>query len=174
MKNAPNGNLIHTPGNKSHLMSWMQCGQTSCTVSNTTSASIIAAYQNLIITSSPANNIKVTAEELDLLHENKTDRVQVTGGDYASVLGIFHHLHCLNVLRQVVHWDYYESKNLSSSPEVYDVAHQGKLKFLSGMFLGSQSPARPLYRCNAADIDVSRQRHTLYCTMVQRSQEALE
>ncbi|KAK3686195.1 hypothetical protein B0T22DRAFT_443279 [Podospora appendiculata] len=52
-------------------------------------------------------NIRVTPEDLDAIGENKTDRVQVNGGDYAAVLGVYHHIHCLNNLRRVVHWDYY-------------------------------------------------------------------
>ncbi|KAK4107237.1 hypothetical protein N656DRAFT_849603 [Canariomyces notabilis] len=54
-----------------------------------------------------AINIRITPSELDELGENKTNRVQVNGGDYAGVLGVYHHLHCLNNLRRLIHWDYY-------------------------------------------------------------------
>ncbi|KAI0468728.1 hypothetical protein F4859DRAFT_201021 [Xylaria cf. heliscus] len=63
-----------------------------------------------------ALNVRITNDEMDLLHENKSNRVQVTGGnrqsdrheyDYVGVLGVYHHLHCLNNLRRRIHWDYY-------------------------------------------------------------------
>ncbi|KAK8010984.1 Protein of unknown function DUF3328 [Apiospora arundinis] len=56
-----------------------------------------------------ALNIRVTPEELYRLNKNSTNRIQVDGGDYLGVLGVYHHLHCLNNLRRLVHWDYYES-----------------------------------------------------------------
>ncbi|KAI1459655.1 hypothetical protein F4805DRAFT_49243 [Annulohypoxylon moriforme] len=55
-----------------------------------------------------AINIRVTGDELDILGINKTNMVQVNGGDYIGSMGVYHHLHCLNNLRMVVHWDYYE------------------------------------------------------------------
>ncbi|KAI1823340.1 hypothetical protein F4861DRAFT_335712 [Xylaria intraflava] len=62
-----------------------------------------------------ALNIRITSAEMSYLNANKTNRVQVTGGDhendheydYVGVLGVYHHLHCLNNLRRVIHWDYY-------------------------------------------------------------------
>ncbi|KAI1210102.1 uncharacterized protein F4807DRAFT_459937 [Annulohypoxylon truncatum] len=57
-----------------------------------------------------AINIRVTGDELDILGINKTNMVQVNGGDYIGSMGVYHHLHCLNNLRMVVHWDYYEPK----------------------------------------------------------------
>ena len=44
------------------------------------------------------------------LGSNVTNRIQVDGGDYLGVMGVYHHLHCLNNLRRLVHWDYYESR----------------------------------------------------------------
>ncbi|KAI0428593.1 hypothetical protein F5Y09DRAFT_343505 [Xylaria sp. FL1042] len=63
-----------------------------------------------------ALNIRITNDEMSFLKENKSNRVQVTGGnqkngyDYVGVLGVYHHLHCLNNLRRVIHWDYYGPK----------------------------------------------------------------
>ncbi|KAI1372108.1 hypothetical protein F4677DRAFT_274637 [Hypoxylon crocopeplum] len=57
-----------------------------------------------------AIDIRVSSDELDTLGINKTNRVQVNGGDYLGSMGVYHHLHCLNNLRMVVHWDYYEPK----------------------------------------------------------------
>ncbi|KAI3342535.1 hypothetical protein F4824DRAFT_512270 [Ustulina deusta] len=60
-----------------------------------------------------ALNIRITSNEMNFLKENKSNRVQVTGGnrqsdhDYVGVLGVYHHLHCLNNLRRAIHWDYY-------------------------------------------------------------------
>lgn len=65
-----------------------------------------AAWDDLL----HAINIKITGDELDLLGINKTNLVQVNGGYYIGSMGVYHHLHCLNNLRMVVHWDYYESK----------------------------------------------------------------
>ncbi|KAI0891961.1 hypothetical protein F4806DRAFT_289454 [Annulohypoxylon nitens] len=61
-----------------------------------------------------AINIRVTGDELDTLGINKTNMVQVNGGDYIGSMGVYHHLHCLNNLRMVVHWDYYEPKYRNS------------------------------------------------------------
>ncbi|KAI1764095.1 hypothetical protein GGR53DRAFT_494963 [Hypoxylon sp. FL1150] len=58
-------------------------------------------------------NIRIGSDELDLLNENKTHRVQVTGGkgdDYVGVLGVYHHMHCLNNIRRLLSWDYYGPK----------------------------------------------------------------
>ena len=60
-----------------------------------------------------ALNIRIGNDELDLLNENKTNRVQVTGGkgnDYVGVLGVYHHMHCLNNIRRLLSWDYYGPK----------------------------------------------------------------
>ncbi|KAI1147054.1 hypothetical protein F4825DRAFT_167328 [Nemania diffusa] len=60
-----------------------------------------------------ALNIRITNDEMTMLKENKTNRVQVTGGDpekdfdYVGVLGVYHHLHCLNNIRRMIHQDYY-------------------------------------------------------------------
>ncbi|KAI2603139.1 uncharacterized protein GGS25DRAFT_510192 [Hypoxylon fragiforme] len=65
-----------------------------------------AAWEDLLY----AIDIRVTGDELDTLGVNMTNRVQVNGGDYLGSIGVYHHLHCLNNLRMIVHWDYYEPK----------------------------------------------------------------
>ncbi|GAB1319328.1 hypothetical protein MFIFM68171_09538 [Madurella fahalii] len=71
-----------------------------------------------------ALNVRVTSSELDMVGEDKTNRVQVNGSDYAGVLGVFHHLHCLNNLRRVVHWDYYGPRLANAKhPEGYSKEH---------------------------------------------------
>ncbi|KAI2468123.1 hypothetical protein F4781DRAFT_432668 [Annulohypoxylon bovei var. microspora] len=66
----------------------------------------------------------IVCEELKLIHENTTDRLQVNGGDYAGVLGVFHHIHCLNTLRRVIHWDYYGPRLANTKhPETFSKAH---------------------------------------------------
>ncbi|KAI1174991.1 hypothetical protein F4777DRAFT_579437 [Nemania sp. FL0916] len=57
-----------------------------------------------------ALNVRVTADEIHRLHLNTTNRVRVNGGDYLGILGVYHHIHCLNNLRRLVHWDYYGPK----------------------------------------------------------------
>ncbi|KAI0846170.1 hypothetical protein F5Y00DRAFT_264889 [Daldinia vernicosa] len=57
-----------------------------------------------------ALNIRVSPHEMEQLGSNLTNRIQVDGGDYLGVMGVYHHLHCLNNLRRIVHWDYYESR----------------------------------------------------------------
>ncbi|KAI0414007.1 hypothetical protein F5X98DRAFT_378148 [Xylaria grammica] len=70
------------------------------------------AWDDLLL----ALNIRVTSDELTVLNMNKTNRVQVTGGspagdaDYVGVLGVYHHLHCLNNIRRLLDWDYYEPR----------------------------------------------------------------
>ncbi|KAI1130220.1 hypothetical protein F5Y10DRAFT_276213 [Nemania abortiva] len=46
-------------------------------------------------------NVRVTKEELQQLNTNMTNRIQISGGDYIGVLGVYHHLHCLNNLRRI-------------------------------------------------------------------------
>ncbi|KAI0381275.1 hypothetical protein F5Y04DRAFT_255148 [Hypomontagnella monticulosa] len=70
-----------------------------------------AAWDDLLY----AINIRVKEDELAVLGIDKTNRVQVNGGDYIGSIGVYHHLHCLNNLRMVVHWDYYE-KQFEDSP----------------------------------------------------------
>jgi hypothetical protein len=55
----------------------------------------------------PARNIRITPEEIHSLGANTTHRVRTSNGDYVGVLGPWHRLHCLNVLRRVIHMDYY-------------------------------------------------------------------
>lgn len=76
-----------------------------------------------------ALNIRVKKDELDLVGNVTAERVRVNGGDYAGEVGVYHHLHCLNNLRMVVHWDYYESR----LPK-YDPKNNPFAKTHSGMF----------------------------------------
>ncbi|KAI2627766.1 hypothetical protein GGR54DRAFT_590367 [Hypoxylon sp. NC1633] len=69
-----------------------------------------AAWNDLI----QAIDVRVSGDELDFLGINVTNRVQVNGGDYLGSMGVYHHLHCLNNLRMVVHWDYYEPRFVDS------------------------------------------------------------
>ncbi|KAI0530390.1 hypothetical protein GGR58DRAFT_493584 [Xylaria digitata] len=68
-------------------------------------------------------NLRLTSEEVDLLHENKTDRLQLDNGDYVGALGVYHHLHCLNNIRRIVHWDYYQSRLAGGNLEPFSKAH---------------------------------------------------
>jgi hypothetical protein len=80
--------------------------------------SILQATYNydvyILIDGVEALNVRIANAEMDLLHENKSNRMQVTGGnqqndhhDYVGVLGVYYHLHCLNNLRRRIHCDYY-------------------------------------------------------------------
>ncbi|KAI1412051.1 hypothetical protein F5Y13DRAFT_200386 [Hypoxylon sp. FL1857] len=65
-----------------------------------------------------AQNIRVSEDELDLLGQNKTNRIRLAGSDnYWAALGVYHYLHCLNNLRKVVHWDYYGPRLANSGHE---------------------------------------------------------
>ncbi|SPQ25729.1 8a642c71-02e4-4acf-b4ee-2291641d0938 [Thermothielavioides terrestris] len=68
------------------------------------SEEVDAAWEDLLY----ALNIRISEDEMSILHENRTHRVRVNGGDYVGVLGVYHHMHCLYNLRRVVHWDYYD------------------------------------------------------------------
>ncbi|KAI0469740.1 hypothetical protein GGR56DRAFT_668474 [Xylariaceae sp. FL0804] len=57
-----------------------------------------------------AQNIHVTEDEMSRTGLNTTNLVRIRGGGYFGVLGVYHHLHCLNNLRRALHWDYYEAK----------------------------------------------------------------
>jgi len=70
-------------------------------------------------------NLRLTGEEVDLLHENQTNRLQLDNGDYVGALGVYHHLHCLNNLRRVAHWDYYEARLKDGNLEPFSTAHAG-------------------------------------------------
>lgn len=82
-------------------------------ISYTVSVSSFIPSQVLLLTSFLALNIRVKKEELDLLQENKTNLVQITegsGDDYVGVIGVYHHMHCLNNIRRLLSWDYYGPK----------------------------------------------------------------
>lgn len=71
--------------------------------------------------------MRVTKNELQRLGENLTDLIQVDGGDYAAITGVIHHLHCLNNIRKIVHWDYYGPIHAAGGkiPETLTKAHSG-------------------------------------------------
>ncbi|KAI0113113.1 hypothetical protein F4814DRAFT_449560 [Daldinia grandis] len=74
-----------------------------------------------------ALNIRVSPREMAQLGSNLTNRIQVDGGDYLGVMGVYHHLHCLNNLRRIVHWDYYESRVADvGSTGPFGKGHSGK------------------------------------------------
>lgn len=60
-----------------------------------------------ILTRSAAKNIRVSPDEVRRLHGNRTHKVQTSDGYYVGALGAYHELHCLDVLRRLLHWDYY-------------------------------------------------------------------
>ncbi|KAI0480380.1 hypothetical protein GGR56DRAFT_625922 [Xylariaceae sp. FL0804] len=70
-------------------------------------------------------NVRISPDEMDLINETKTNRVLVTGGDYAAAMGIWHELHCINNLRKLIHWDdYYGPKyDGTEDPEAFGKAH---------------------------------------------------
>ncbi|KAI3332789.1 hypothetical protein F4824DRAFT_282476 [Ustulina deusta] len=84
------------------------------------SAKLDEAWDDLLY----AINVRLTEDELHRAGANMTNRVQVNGGDYLGSIGVYHHLHCLNNLRMVVHWDYYKSKWADYPfPEQFDAEH---------------------------------------------------
>ncbi|KAF2469109.1 uncharacterized protein BDR25DRAFT_326363 [Lindgomyces ingoldianus] len=74
-----------------------------------------------------AQNIHIPEHEFEALEENVTYPVQTLNGDYVGVIGIYHHLHCLDALRRVVHWDYYGPRASEKALEegIYSKAHSG-------------------------------------------------
>ncbi|KAK3329255.1 hypothetical protein B0H66DRAFT_634462 [Apodospora peruviana] len=71
-------------------------------------------------------NIRVSGSELDSVNENRTTAVKVNGGggdDYLGVLGVYHNLHCLNMIRRKLSWDYYESRTPSNRLELTEPPH---------------------------------------------------
>ncbi|KAI0850492.1 hypothetical protein F5Y00DRAFT_260365 [Daldinia vernicosa] len=79
-----------------------------------------AAWDDLIY----AIDVRVTGDEMNLLGKNTTNRVQVNRGDYLGSIGVYHHLHCLNNLRMIIHWDYYESRWANyTHPEAFGKGH---------------------------------------------------
>ncbi|KAI0538676.1 hypothetical protein GGR58DRAFT_500842 [Xylaria digitata] len=44
------------------------------------------------------------------LNANSTDHIRTGDGYYIGILGVYHHLHCLNNLRRIIHWDYYKER----------------------------------------------------------------
>ncbi|KAK3172816.1 hypothetical protein OEA41_006141 [Lepraria neglecta] len=59
-------------------------------------------------------NVRVTKEEMMLAGENLTNTAQLLNGDYLAVLGVYHQIHCLDILRKGLHMDYYSPKMTDS------------------------------------------------------------
>lgn len=78
----------------------------------------------VLILESSARNVRLTLDEMIYLQENLTDLIQVDRHDYPAVMGVFHHLHCLNNLRKIVHWDYY-GPLLEGGDESLSQGHSG-------------------------------------------------
>ncbi|KAF2492905.1 hypothetical protein BU16DRAFT_620214 [Lophium mytilinum] len=70
-------------------------------------------------------NIRVSPSELATQRENLTNRVQLPNGDYMGSLGVWHQLHCLDILRKAVHMDYYRHHltNISHTADIFVVEH---------------------------------------------------
>jgi hypothetical protein len=88
----------------------------------------VAALSDAVFLHLPtALNIRISEDEMSILHENRTHRVRVNRGDYVGVLGVYHHMHCLYNLRRVVHWDYYGPLlGDAKDSEGFSKAHSGK------------------------------------------------
>ncbi|ORY01974.1 hypothetical protein BCR34DRAFT_636609 [Clohesyomyces aquaticus] len=78
-----------------------------------------AAWDNLML----AQNIRVTAQEMTRMGENTTNRARVENGDYVGVLGVWHHLHCLDHLRRMIHYDYYAANVTGKEAALYLTEH---------------------------------------------------
>jgi len=89
--------------------------------------------------------------------KNLTDLIQVSGNDYPRILGVFHHLHCLNNLRKIVHWDYYRPLMANNThPEALSPMHSGEslMDFLISSLL---------YTEQSVDHCIDAIRQTLMC-----------
>jgi hypothetical protein len=73
-----------------------------------------------------AQNIRVTKHEMDTMGENTTHRVQLSNGDYVGVLGIWHHLHCLDHLRRMIHFEHYAATADEKEQVLYTTKHSGE------------------------------------------------
>ncbi|KAK5625194.1 hypothetical protein RRF57_000910 [Xylaria bambusicola] len=69
-------------------------------------------------------NVRVTADEVESLGFNTTDRLRVNGGDYFGVVGVYHQIHCLNSIRMMLYWDYYKIRFANSTDsELFTLGH---------------------------------------------------
>ncbi|KAI0107267.1 hypothetical protein GGR51DRAFT_559608 [Nemania sp. FL0031] len=64
-----------------------------------------------------AQNIRITPQEMKILNANTTNGVRISDGDYVGALGVFHHLHCLNSMRKLLHASYYFHVSKSAYPK---------------------------------------------------------
>ncbi|KAI5923267.1 hypothetical protein F4810DRAFT_669587 [Camillea tinctor] len=68
-------------------------------------------------------NIRVTKQELEQAHATfSNDIVQLTDGDYVSVLSVHHELHCLDALRRNIFPTYY-FPNATAEEAEYNIIH---------------------------------------------------
>lgn len=73
-------------------------------------------------------NVKVTEEELISSTPNVTNPIQTVDGGYVGVIGVYHHLHCLDIIRRVTHWDHYgpRASSYELKEGILTVEHAGK------------------------------------------------
>ena len=73
-------------------------------------------------------NIHVTSQEMYALDANTTNRLRFANDNYVGVLGVYHHLHCLDLLRRFIHSDYYNpiASEVSMRGGKDNMAHLGK------------------------------------------------
>ncbi|KAF2646046.1 hypothetical protein P280DRAFT_512253 [Massarina eburnea CBS 473.64] len=70
-------------------------------------------------------NIRISPDEMHTLGENLTNRVQLEDGNYLGLMSVWHNLHCLDILRKVVNWEYYFPRLTEEErgTEVWSVGH---------------------------------------------------
>lgn len=86
---------------------------------------IDAAWDGLL----EAMNIHATKAEFELQGENFTDMVQLANGDYLGIIGVWHQIHCLDIMRRAFHLDYYAPRLVDGESEVYNIDHYGESQF---------------------------------------------
>ncbi|KAI9711311.1 MAG: hypothetical protein M1820_002298 [Bogoriella megaspora] len=67
-------------------------------------------------------NIRVTQEEMIEGGENFTNAVQLLDGGYLGILAVYHHLHCLDIIRRFAHPEYY-TEVTTSEAHVWTAGH---------------------------------------------------
>lgn len=80
-----------------------------------------------------AMNIRATKEEFEVQSENFTDIVQMADGDYLGIIGVWHQIHCLDVMRRAFHLDYYQPDLGDGETEVYNTNHYGEYESQSSL-----------------------------------------
>lgn len=131
----------------------MLCGRIFYLVCN---RSILNTYLGRFVLNQyfKARNVRVTHDELLYLQENLTDLIQVDHHDYPAVMGIFHHLHCLNNLRKIVHWEYY-GPLMEGEDDSLSKGHSGTYSNLEPVF-GIQYELTLTWQTTASTLSDSR------------------